>query len=386
MSDPKKKILVLFGSPHKEGFTRQLAESFLAPFRDSGEWEVEEWDAYERQARPCLGCGACQKAEACALHDLDGWDRALRDSDFLAVAAPVYNASFPAPVKAMLDRTQRYFEARFALGKKPSIAKHREAALLLTMGSEDEFALEVCSHQLGRAFSVMNTSLTGQAVWAATDRPEEHRAQALARARELGESCARSQPGKEGPRPLELRQVREESPEFPRVVELYREAFPQGERSSLVPLLEDETGGGEILSLWDGEVFAGMACLLRTQRLAHLIYFAVAPELRDRGLGSRALAAFRRRYPETPLGGGHRAALGGGEEQRPAKAPEGLLPAGGVPGDPGALLVAGGALRAALHRQPEQRDWRPSEDHPPGKPPALGILSPAGLAISGKAW
>ena len=301
MSDPKKKILVLFGSPHKEGFTRQLAESFLAPFRDSGEWEVEEWDAYERQARPCLGCGACQKAEACALHDLDGWDRALRDSDFLAVAAPVYNASFPAPVKAMLDRTQRYFEARFALGKKPSIAKHREAALLLTMGSEDEFALEVCSHQLGRAFSVMNTSLTGQAVWAATDRPEEHRTEALARARELGESCARAQPGKEGPRPLELRQVREESPEFPRVVELYREAFPQGERSSLVPLLEDETGGGEILSLWDGEVFAGMACLLRTQRLAHLIYFAVAPELRDRGLGSRALAAFRRRYPETPL-------------------------------------------------------------------------------------
>ena len=52
MSDPKKKILVLFGSPHKEGFTRRLAESFLAPFRDSGEWEVQEWDAYERQAKP----------------------------------------------------------------------------------------------------------------------------------------------------------------------------------------------------------------------------------------------------------------------------------------------------------------------------------------------
>ena len=149
--------------------------------------------------------------------------------------------------------------------------------------------------------------------------PEEHRAQALARARELGESCARSQPGKEGPRPLELRQVREESPEFPRVVELYREAFPQGERSSLVPLLEDETGGGEILSLWDGEVFAGMACLLRTQRLAPPHLLRRGPRAAGPWPGQPGPGGLPPAVPGDPLGGGHRAALGGGEEQRPAK-------------------------------------------------------------------
>ena len=145
MNRQKKQCLVLFGSPHSQGFTRRLAEAYLQPFRASGDWEVTQVDAYALNARPCLGCGACQKAEACALPDLDEFDRQLRQCDLLVVASPVYNCSFPAPVKAVLDRTQRYFEARFALGKRPPIEKHREAALLLTMGSEDSFAVEVCT-------------------------------------------------------------------------------------------------------------------------------------------------------------------------------------------------------------------------------------------------
>ena len=88
-------------------------------------------------------------------------------------------------MKAWLDRTQRYFEARFALGKKPPIPKHRQAVLLLTMGSQDEFAVKVCTHQLERAFSVMNTTLSAWAVWDATDRGGERKAGAQAAARAI---------------------------------------------------------------------------------------------------------------------------------------------------------------------------------------------------------
>lgn len=187
----KKKLLVLFGSPHGHGCTRKLLDSFLQGFQENKDWEVTEIDAYETAAHPCTGCRACAKKEGCAFSDLDGFDRELRQSDLLVVAAPVYHSSFPSPVKAILDRTQRYFEARFSLGMKPPIKKHRDAVLLLTMGSQEDFAVEVMTHQLSRAFSVMNTDLLGCAVWDATDLGEENKGAAQQKAKAIAQKyCA----------------------------------------------------------------------------------------------------------------------------------------------------------------------------------------------------
>mgnify|MGYP006073753433 FL=1 len=175
----KKKVLVLFGSPQSHGTTRKLLDSFLSGFHQNKDWSVEEVSLYELSPHPCTGCRACAKKEGCSFDDLDGLDKSLRACDLLVVASPVYNSSFPAPPKAWLDRTQRYFEARFSLGMRPPIKKHRDAVLLLTMGSQEDFAVEVCTHQLERAFSVMNTSLVGCAVWDATDLGDQNKARAV---------------------------------------------------------------------------------------------------------------------------------------------------------------------------------------------------------------
>lgn len=181
----KKKLLVLFASPHGHGCTRKLLDSFLDCFRGNEAWEITEIDAYEANVRPCTGCRACAKKEGCSFDDFDTIDRELRQSDLLVVASPVYNCSFPSPLKAILDRTQRYFEARFSLGIKPPIKKHRDAVLLLTMGSQEDFAVEVTTHQLNRAFSVMNTDLAGCSVWDATDLGEEKKGEAQRKAQAL---------------------------------------------------------------------------------------------------------------------------------------------------------------------------------------------------------
>lgn len=183
--ESKKKALVLFASPKGHGHTRMLLESFLEGFKEEKGWEIEEMDLYSMEPKPCVACGACAQKEACQFDDLDKFDKALRKSDLLVVASPVYNASFPAPMKALLDRTQRYFEARFSLGKRPPVKKHREAALLLSMGREEDFPVEVCAYQLERAFSVMNTTLRGCAVWAGTDRGRENLGTAQQKARAL---------------------------------------------------------------------------------------------------------------------------------------------------------------------------------------------------------
>lgn len=115
---------------------------------------------------PCIACGYCQKADGCAFRDLDEFDRDLRACDLLLIATPVYNLSFPAQFKAVIDRFQRYFEARFARGIRPAIATHRDAVLLLTMGRYDPFAVEVCEKTLRQSFSVMNTTLKKTVVFA----------------------------------------------------------------------------------------------------------------------------------------------------------------------------------------------------------------------------
>ena len=182
----KKRLLALFCSPNTFGHTRMLLDSFLREFKDKKDWQITEIDTYALSPKPCMGCKACAKKEGCRLDDLDGLDKELRRSDLLVVASPVYNASFPAPMKAVLDRTQRYFEARFSLGIKQPVKKHRDAVLLLTAGKEDDFPLEVMAHQLQQAFSVMNTTLRGCAVWEGTDLgrqglyPAQQKARALA--------------------------------------------------------------------------------------------------------------------------------------------------------------------------------------------------------------
>lgn len=168
----KKQLLALFASPHEKGHTAALLTSFLAPFKQREDWEIHVVDIFELKANPCTDCGYCGKTEGCAFRDLDKLDSMLRQSDALVVASPVYNFSFPAPMKAVLDRTQRYFSARFSLGLRPPIGKHREAALLMSMGSREPEGRDIPRFQLERAFTVMNTALRGAVCWQETDRGE----------------------------------------------------------------------------------------------------------------------------------------------------------------------------------------------------------------------
>lgn len=163
----QKQILVLFGSPHKAGATAQLLDAFLEPL--AADTQIQIINAYARRIAPCIACDACTVAQCCALSDFDDIDVLIRRADVIVIATPVYNLSFPAPLKAIFDRTQRYYSARFSLGIKRTIEKHKTAALLVTSGSEDLDGANFILRQTKLAFSVMNTSIEGMAVWAGTD-------------------------------------------------------------------------------------------------------------------------------------------------------------------------------------------------------------------------
>ena len=163
-----KKALVVFSSPHAAGYTAKLLNSFLSGL-DAQKWEIETVNVCEKTIHPCTACGACKVIDGCVHHDLDAFDAAFRACDLFVVASPVYNLGFPAQFKALLDRFQRYFEARFTRGVRPVMEKPRRAVLLLTMGKDDAFAVEVCGKTLRQSFSVLNVKLTDTLCLSNTD-------------------------------------------------------------------------------------------------------------------------------------------------------------------------------------------------------------------------
>ena len=123
-----KHALVLFSSPHKDGHTKKLLEAFLDGLKGK-DWQVKSLDICKVNIHPCIACGYCQKADGCAFRDLDEFDRDLRACDLLVIATPVYNLSFPAQLKAVIDRF--YANNESLMGKK-------KAVFLTAMADEDQ--------------------------------------------------------------------------------------------------------------------------------------------------------------------------------------------------------------------------------------------------------
>lgn len=80
---------------------------------------------------------------------------------------------------------------------------------------------------------------------------------------------------------------------------LYCDAFPERER---VPFrIFTDPARYELLALEEDGAFRGFAACRERQGLASLIYFAVLPAFRSRGLGGEALEAIARRFAGTRL-------------------------------------------------------------------------------------
>ena len=140
-SDENMRVLVLFGSPKRDRHTGELLDAFLKQLPVQA--HVEEYHCFSSPLVPCDGCGACDVQGQCRHRDGDVlWDQ-LEQADVLIVATPIYFMSYPAPMKAVVDRLQRYWSIRFVLGKKPTIQRPKKGFLLTTSGSEGDQA-DVC--------------------------------------------------------------------------------------------------------------------------------------------------------------------------------------------------------------------------------------------------
>ncbi len=162
----KKKVLIIKGSARKDSYTNRLcdvAEDFLA---DS---EIEIFDAYSEKFLPCDGCNYCEKNGKCKNRDLDVFFKSFEEADLIIVASPVYNGTFTAPVKALVDRFQVYYTGFYANGKCQQIKKRRKAVLISASGRDGVKSFEFMKWQLCCAFSILNIEFKGSVLCSHTD-------------------------------------------------------------------------------------------------------------------------------------------------------------------------------------------------------------------------
>lgn len=171
MSEKPKTILTISGSPHKDGISAKMLQCFtelLEEYSVEHSLCIRHYDAFECGFAPCIDCRACCQFEGCVNDDMNQFFGDFETADGIIIATPIYNLSFPAPLKTILDRMQRYYNARFSLGKRPPIAKHRPAALLMAAGDPNEDGAVVIK-QLCRTFTVTNCTLVCHSLCAGTD-------------------------------------------------------------------------------------------------------------------------------------------------------------------------------------------------------------------------
>ena len=137
-----KKVLILTSSPNADGNSNTMAAAFEEAARKKGA-AVTRLDMNTVQGTGCRGCMACKKtsdkcvlkSDKCVLKDgisevLD----ALRDTDVLVMAAPVWWLDLPVSLRRFVERWLSLVDAAFA----PRIPPGKTAVLLLSQGESEE--------------------------------------------------------------------------------------------------------------------------------------------------------------------------------------------------------------------------------------------------------
>jgi multimeric flavodoxin WrbA len=131
-----KNILVLTGSPRKGGNSDKLADAFIAGARQAGHTTVKYTTA-DKNIKGCIDCQTCfKKGTACSIpDDFNELASLLEQADMVVFATPMYWFSFPAKLKAAIEKFYSYL-----ISKRP--LKIKECALLVSGGLQDETMFE----------------------------------------------------------------------------------------------------------------------------------------------------------------------------------------------------------------------------------------------------
>lgn len=104
MTMNRKSVLAILGSPHRNGTTAAMMNIATRRAEEKG-YMVTKINLYEKNISFCIGCRSCMDTKICTQKDdIQEIVSLLRECQIVFLAAPVYWANVPAPVKNLFDR------------------------------------------------------------------------------------------------------------------------------------------------------------------------------------------------------------------------------------------------------------------------------------------
>ena len=127
------KILILCGSPHKNGTTNALAEALISGI-DQSRHEVEKIQLAEKKIAPCLGCEYCKRNDGACVQkdDMAALLPSVLAADVIVFVSPIYYFGFNAQLKAAIDRF-------YAVNARLKLQTQKKAILLTAGGGKEEW-------------------------------------------------------------------------------------------------------------------------------------------------------------------------------------------------------------------------------------------------------
>ena len=133
------KIVCLLGSPREKGNSAAIANRFCSRAEKLGA-EVKTYILNKLEYRGCQGCMACKtKLDRCVLEDdLTEVLDAVRETDVLVLASPVYFWDISSQLKTFMDRTYSYLVPDFITNpQKSRLAPGKKLVFILAQGNTD---------------------------------------------------------------------------------------------------------------------------------------------------------------------------------------------------------------------------------------------------------
>ena len=127
-------ILVLNGSPHPQGNTRQMVNAFTEGAESAGH-HVTIIDVCQKNIAGCRGCEYCHtKGQGTCIQkdDMQEVVAALKDADMLVLASPIYYHGLSGQLKCVIDR---FYAPAYPSGP----ARLKKVAMILSSGAANVY-------------------------------------------------------------------------------------------------------------------------------------------------------------------------------------------------------------------------------------------------------
>lgn len=147
------KVLLVNGSPHKDGATNLALEEVASALNKNG-IETEIFWIGNKAISGCLGCGACFKTKRCFIDDkVNEFVSKAEEADGFVFGSPVHYAGPSGFIKSFMDRC--FYGKGYAFEYKPaaSIVSCRRGGAATTFDD------------LNKYFTISNMIVVGSQYW-----------------------------------------------------------------------------------------------------------------------------------------------------------------------------------------------------------------------------